>query len=399
VDRRMSFDFSFGGGTGPRPVIDGQGGAALTVLSRGGGRPFTVRELTLQGNTGFRTAVASRVEDCSFRSIGEVAIDLLDGDHEVLGVDMDGSVASGVRLAAGAGLQMRVSRIDGIGGDGLDVAGTALLETVLIAGGAGNGVVTRSGGSVALEQSTVADNGIAGLDILAGGLATVSGSILFGNVGGDLLGGSCADVSWSDVGTPDCTGFNQNLSEDPLFVTGYRVSELSGCLDLGPDPATYDGSPCLDLAGGPRLLDHDGDGLARADAGAYERSNPALSPPTAEGLSWTSGSTQSWIAEPTATRYHIYRDDLNALSYASFGSCRDDLDADPTDTVLIDAEEPLPGAAFFYVITVEDAVPEESSLGLGRCAERSNFAACPVAAPAANASPSPSDGGRSRILR
>jgi len=62
----------------------------------------------------------------------------------------------------------------------------------------------------------------------------------------------------------------------------------------------------------------------------------------------------------------------------SFGVCRDDLDAGGrTDTFLDDAEEPVPGAAFLNLITAEDVLGVEGSMGLGTQADRSNFGSCP----------------------
>ena len=71
----------------------------------------------------------------------------------------------------------------------------------------------------------------------------------------DMLGVSCSDVSWSDVGTVDCSSVNNNISADPMFFAPvYSVRKDSPVLDHGPDPlATYAGDPCHDMDGGPRL--------------------------------------------------------------------------------------------------------------------------------------------------
>ena len=53
----------------------------------------------------------------------------------------------------------------------------------------------------------------------------------------------------------------------------WRLQAASPLLDFGPSPATYTGSPCLDLDGTPRLKDHNGDGIAIC--------NPANTPPCA----------------------------------------------------------------------------------------------------------------------
>jgi hypothetical protein len=168
------------------------------------------------------------------------------------------------------------------------------------------------------------------------------------------------------------------------------VQSASPCLDRGPDPATFTGAPCFDLDGGPRLKDHDGDGLARLDMGAYERSNAALHPSEASNLRWMQGSATvlTWDGAPGAIEYHIYRgapSGLRTAPYAYFGTCRDDLDTVRTDLVLTDTQLPAISTGFFYLVTAEDAgtgggtprARHESSLGYATCVERSNFAPCP----------------------
>ena len=77
--------------------------------------------------------------------------------------------------------------------------------------------------------------------------------------------------------------------------------------------------------------------------------------------------------------YHAYRDVLTNLGYASFGTCRDDLDGTRTDTLLMDAEIPMVGVTFFYLITAEEIGGVEGTLGFATNVERSNFPAnaCP----------------------
>ena len=78
-----------------------------------------------------------------------------------------------------------------------------------------------------------------------------------------------------------------------------------------------------------------------------------------------------------AAEYHVYRAPLSTLSYSAFGTCEDESDAIRTDTVLTDRDLPPAGDGFYYRITTEDGVGEEFTLGVGTCAERSNFSACP----------------------
>ena len=133
------------------------------------------------------------------------------------------------------------------------------------------------------------------------------------------------------------------------------------------------------LAGAGEYDDHDGDGFARLDIGACELENATLVPGDVSGLLWVDKDTLQWNAEPSAGEYHVYRDDLSALGYDRFGSCRDDLDEATgvrTDKELLDAEPPLPGAGWLFIVSAE-AAAEEGTLGFGSCAERSDFNPCP----------------------
>ncbi|HEY0192482.1 MAG TPA: choice-of-anchor D domain-containing protein [Kofleriaceae bacterium] len=79
------------------------------------------------------------------------------------------------------------------------------------------------------------------------------------------------------------TGSNGNVSQDPKFVTAgsnYRLQALSPVRDAGSNTAP--GLPATDLAGDPRIVDSDGDGVATVDLGAYEASGVrelSISPP------------------------------------------------------------------------------------------------------------------------
>jgi hypothetical protein len=257
------------------------------------------------------------------------------------------------------------------------VAGSALVTTVLIGGSGGDGIELTSSATLVLRHSTLAGGLGAGVDNSAGGTVAIAHSIVDGNAGGDLVGVPCASVSWSVIGTPDCSSVNDNLALDCLLDLDYRLGDGSPCLDAGPHPSMFTGDPCLDLDGGPRLEDFDGDGLARMDPGAYERADPLPAPPETADLRWVSGLALEWDEEPSAVIYHVYRGALGALSYADFGTCRDDLDPQPSDETLTDTELPAPGSGFFYLVTAEDASGAEGGLGAGTCAAASNFTPCP----------------------
>jgi hypothetical protein len=255
----------------------------------------------------------------------------------------------------------------------------AEVEHALVVGnGIGEGITNDSTLSSTLElrHSTLVDCGTAvrGND----GGTTIVHSILWDNQLG-VSGVLCSDIAWSDVQDVDCGDTNRSV--DPLFVGpaagDYHLRATSPLLDHGPDPGGYTGAPCRDLDGGPRLRDHDGEGLAQVDPGAYERENTALAPQVVTGLVWTGPTTLEWTAEPTAVEYHVYRAPLSTLAYSAYGTCADGLELVRTDTTLTDVSVPAPGDGFYYKITMEDSSSEEYTLGLGTCAERSNFTACP----------------------
>jgi hypothetical protein len=176
---------------------------------------------------------------------------------------------------------------------------------------------------------------------------SVTSAVLHGNAAGDLLNVPCGSVSWSDVGTVTCTGVNGNLQVDPQLLADYRLGPSSPCLDHGPSPATYTGTPSVDLAGGVRLRDWDGDGLAVIDIGAYEMANPALAPGEVTNLRAASKTALTWSSVATAVEYHVY------------------------------PELPAAGQGFGYLITAENGAGSEGTLGFASAAERSNFSPCP----------------------
>lgn len=137
------------------------------------------------------------------------------------------------------------------------------------------------------------------------------------------------------------------------------------------------GAPIFDADHNPRLADHDRNGLAHNDCGAFERPADGPVPGTVANVRWENPSVLTWDAEPDAAEYHVYRDEVANLSYANFGVCRDDLDADRTDTELDHPQDPALGSAFAFLITAEAGGGEEGTLGFATGAERSNFTPCP----------------------
>jgi hypothetical protein len=100
-------------------------------------------------------------------------------------------------------------------------------------------------------------------------------------------------------------------------------------------------------------------------------------PPPAAELRFVDPITLGWNVAAGASEYHVYRQPIDVVGAGSFAVCRDDLDPDRTDGVLVDVEEPLAGEAFTYLVTVEDAAGTEGSLGFATAGERANGDPCP----------------------
>jgi hypothetical protein len=388
VDRNRSFRFVGKDlGSGP-PVVEcsGPGNNVFELRSAGAG-PIVLRNLVLRGQgvavdqrgVSADPGISTWLSDLQFEQL-EHGTFLRAGSHLVERITMDATVGTGL-VVDDALLSLRFGEFRGVT-QALRIlgpSGFAEVEHVLIVGnGTGPGITIDSTSSAMLQlrHSTLVNCTTAVVGNT--GNTTVAHSILWNNQL-DVSGVACFDIAWSDMQDVDCGSTNR--SENPLFVspsTGdYHLQANSLLLDHGPDPSLYGGVPCKDLDGGPRLRDHDGDNLARVDPGAYERENTTITPPEVTGLVWTGPATLEWSPEPTAVEYHVYRAALSALAYSAFGTCEDGLDAVSADATLTDTGVPSTGEGFYYEITMEDASGGESTLGIGSCAERSNFAACP----------------------
>jgi hypothetical protein len=277
----------------PEPIIvDGGTGTAFELLSKAGSAPMRLYHLVIRGQTGLHATVQTETVDVIFEVDG-VALDLDDDTHTVSLTEIAGSALPAVELAQNAELIVRRTRIMGCTDAALVVEGTATLENTLVADGGDAIRVADSGtqqGTVTLRYTTIAGNTGTGVDNAVGGTVTIDRSIVF-NEGpiDDLIGVPCENVTWSLIGSPDCSGHDDNLPpQDPLLDADYRLLDGSTCLEHGPDPAQYTGDPPTDGDGGPRLLDFDGDGYANNDCGAYEQAPPT---PTWRPKSRTCGGT------------------------------------------------------------------------------------------------------------
>ncbi len=351
IDRSLTLTSEDGQPSGST-VLDGGGGTALEIVS---GADF----VELHGLWVVNSGVAIQMnhaggqlflEDTNLIDNG-TGLWVLEGAVRGERLEIRRSTNSGVEVTAGS-LDLHSSLVvTGNNGVMLSGTGTADLLHVTVAGQAGTGVQTTDPWAV-----------------------TVDRSVVWGNVGADLVNIDASQVFFTDTGTVGYAGMNGNLSVDPLFLDpsseDYRLQSTSPILEAGPPPQDYDGRVCRDLLNNPRGLDYDGDGLAFPDMGAYEGRDDLLTPTEVTNLQFESDGTLHWDAEGSSTRYNLFQVVIPGLSYGDFGTCVVSTVAtslpDPTGT-------PPLGVAFGFLVAGEDAMGQEGSLGEGTCIQRSKF--------------------------
>jgi hypothetical protein len=241
-------------------------------------------------------------------------------------------------------------------GGGIYVGGNARIahNTVVqnVAGGYGGGVWADAAidTSLTLTGNVIVQNQASG----GGGVAN-SPHVVFSR---NDVHGNVPQNYWPGE---DPTGENGNVSVDPLFVdrsvnfTGFQLRSSSPLLETAGTNGVL-----VDLAGLPRPLDGDADGVSGSDPGARENDGPTRLRPGPAGFQWDAVAGQG-IA------YDVFRGDLDVLR--ATGIYTQDPELVPgaahfcgLDTPSVtDADSPEAEQVLFYVVGATGVV--EGTLG------------------------------------
>jgi hypothetical protein len=310
VDKRLSIR----GAPGATSTITGpSGGSAITVDDPLGAGPVRIQELRIVGGTqGIDAASDVEIIDVLIlaSSVGVRTSPPLEPVATLRRTVIEDS-QNGISVKAGV-VSLSNSRVWDANVHGskvvdghLEMAGSLVTDAI------GSCVRIKAASTAKIVFSTIAgcDLGVENLNSGAGA-TTITSSIVYGNTTADLVGIGCDDVFYTNSQSSCCTA-QGNACVDPLFVDplnqDYRLDPTSPLMDAGGDPATFDGDPCCDYEGKPRLLDWDGDGLARPDMGAWEHENPDLIPGPVTDVMWLDRQTLIWNPQTVAFWYHVYR--------------------------------------------------------------------------------------------
>lgn len=182
-----------------------------------------------------------------------------------------GRIGEAVRIDS-PDVTVRSLRVDHSGADGVRASTHAGDAANWVAFGCLFDGIELTSGSFDVVHATVTGSGGVGIRRSVSYAGALRNSIAFGNAGGETAGFVPGEVFFSNVG-PAFAGFDGNIGGDPLFSDA-----PNGDLTLAP------GSPVIDTAElsvalatvedhreGSRVADHDLDGTAGADMGAFER--------------------------------------------------------------------------------------------------------------------------------
>lgn len=169
-----------------------------------------------------------------------------------------------------------------------------------------------------------------------------------------------------------------------MLLGGTTAAQVSGSYRLEEHAINAAGHPqqgtiltsssfrvSLDALGDAVLGPTLGSDSFRVDGGFAVAYGPPLE---VEGLVFVDHDLLQWDANPSAVTYNLYRDPLSALP-GTYGAC---LAADLPSNSTSDDAVPVPGEAWFYLVTAENRLREEGPKGTDSAGNpRSASPACP----------------------
>jgi putative cofactor-binding repeat protein len=178
-----------------------------------------------------------------------------------------------------------------------------------------------------------------------------------------------------DANLPDdCAGVTESkCTGGQLFLPPLYLDPGRGLFDLRSDSELIDrgvasGAPADDIAGRPRPVDGELDGLSDADIGAYENQAEITR------LRFDDDTTLRWDgSRNTAMVFDVYRDVLSLFGPGSVGVC---WQAGLTGTTVSETDLPPDGDGYAYLVVGRDALV--GSLGFDSDgSERTPLVSCP----------------------
>lgn len=377
------------------------------VSLRGAGAPCTTIDGGRHGTVVRIPAMQGTVELSGFTlrggntalgppsSVG-YGVEILGGTPVISRNVIEGNIPGGVTASVGAGVALAPTIVNNVlvgngpccygGGIVLSGQSDAVVASNLLAGNVsdyGGGIFVA--GKALIAQNTIVQNvahaygGGVWADGVSTAAPTLHGNVIVGNrstaSGGGVFSWLSPAVRFSEndvvsnlpdnyfaANGYDPTGHDNNVSVDPLFVDervsflGFALRSSSPLLDFGMVPPFPYPELERDLAGLPRALDGDADGLGKPDLGARENDGPTrLLATQADGLSWDP------VMRP-GIGYEAFRGDLDVLRETGVYT------QDPVSVPgarqfcalavpsLSDTDVPVPGQALFYLAAARGTV-------------------------------------------